>query len=113
MKTLVLGGESYRYAERRMGDWKWKLYVGGAWFLPAQHVRHRWPYHHSCMHIGAIEVVLKYAPECRICLNDEHVLYPGKYRQDCYEVVRRKRIIQFYAPINPESASDNTSNGDM
>lgn len=96
MTKISLSGLWFRYAETRMGDWKWRLWVGGPWLLRAGCVRHCWPYRYYHVCIGPVQVVLKYAPECRICLNDEHVLYPGKYCEMCSNAVR---VVQTGAAI--------------
>lgn len=90
MVSVSLGTDRVRYAAKRMGDWKLKLWIGGSWLLRGGCVRQCWPYRYYHICVGPVQVVLKYAPECRICVNDEHVLYPGKYCAECYKVVNRR-----------------------
>lgn len=88
-KTRI--GEVTKYVLARLGDWTIEAYRGPGWLLRYGRVRQCWPYryYHAC--IGPVQVLLRYAPECCICLNDERILYPGKYCAQCRDAVERRR----------------------
>jgi hypothetical protein len=76
----------------RLGDWILRLWiVDASWRLTKRKLA--WPYRYYSLSLGWCEVVLKYAPACILCLNDEHVLYPGKLCPWCHAAMEKRRAI--------------------
>lgn len=69
----------------RLGDWILRLWIADApWGFAKRKLC--WPYRSYGLSLGWFEIVLKYAPACIVCLDDGHVLYPGKLCPWCHAV---------------------------